>query len=225
MRRDEMPPAGGGATDFEPPFPVQFQGSRLARWVLAWLGWKVEFAGLPALQGVLVVYPHTSNWDFVVLMLAKLSLGVPVQFWGKAPLFGIPLFGRWLRRMGGVPVQRTAPAGVVGQAVTLFEQYKREGRYFWLGLAPEGTRKALPGWRSGFYKTTVRAGVPLGLVQLDYGRKRVRATCFITLRGEPAADMARIAGYYQGVRGCVPGNAAPIVLLDASVPRTETVVK
>lgn len=212
-------------SEFPKPYPVQFRGSRVARSLLAMAGWRVRFEGLPALQGVLIVYPHTSNWDFIVMMLAKWSLGVPIHFWGKDRLFHIPLFGRWLRWLGGVPVERTAPRGVVGQAVQAFAQARQAGRYFWLGLAPEGTRKAIAGWRSGFYQTAVQAGVPLGLVRLDYAQREVRVLDFITLSGTPQGDMARIAEVYAGARGLVQANAAPVCLLDVSVPRADTIVR
>lgn len=211
--------------DFTLPYPVQFKGRALAAKLLGWFGWQVEFVGLPARQGVLVVYPHTSNWDFIVMVLAKWALGVPVRFWGKDRLFRVPLLGRWLRALGGIPVARTSPHGVVGQAVAAFRAHQATDTYFWLALAPEGTRKAIPGWRSGFYRTAVQAGVPLGLVRLDYGRRRITVTHFIRLQGDEAADFARIAAVYEGVTGHVPGNAAPIRLLDPSVPRTETVVQ
>lgn len=218
-------PAPDCGNDFSPPHPVQFQGHPFARWLLELAGWRVDFAGLPALQGVLVVYPHTSNWDFVVMVLVKWSVGVPVRFWGKDRLFAIPLFGRWLRGLGGVPVNRTASQGVVGQAVDVFRDHQARGAYFWLALAPEGTRKAIPGWRSGFYQTTVQAGVPLGLIRLDYGRREVTVTHFIRLNGDEAQDFARIAAIYGGVTGRVPANAAPIRLLDLSIPRTDTIVR
>lgn len=189
------------------------------------MGWRVDFAGLPALQGILVVYPHTSNWDFIVMMLAKWALGVPVRFWGKDRLFAIPLFGLWLRWLGGVPVQRTAPNGVVGQAVDTFRAHQATNRYFWLGLAPEGTRRPTAGWRSGFYQTALQAGVPLGLVRLDYGRREVCVRHFIHVTGDEVSDFARIAAVYTGVRGRIPANAAPVRLLDASVPRTDTIVR
>jgi 1-acyl-sn-glycerol-3-phosphate acyltransferase len=205
--------------------PLRFRGSRLAAFLLRLGGWRVFFDGLPALQGVLIVYPHTSNWDFVVMLLAKWSLGVPVRFWGKDKLFRIPLFGRWLRWVGGVPVNRVAPQGITAQVLDIFAAKKAGGTYFWLGLAPEGTRKRIPGLRSGFYRTALGAGVPLGLVSLDYARREVRATEFIRLTGDEAADMARIAAAYEGVRGRNPGNAAPLVLLDASVSRADTIVR
>jgi 1-acyl-sn-glycerol-3-phosphate acyltransferase len=203
---------------------VQFRGSRIAAALLRLAGWRLHFEGLPALQGVLVVYPHTSNWDFVVMVLARWSVGVPASFWGKDRLFRIPLFGRWLRWLGGVPVDRTSPNGVTAQAVEIFRERIRAGRYFWLGLAPEGTRKYLPGLRSGFYRTALAAGVPLGLVKLDYGRREVTVLDFLALSGDASVDVARMAAVYQGVRGLVPGRAAPLVLLDPSVPRVDTIV-
>ena len=205
--------------------PLRFRGSPLARALLRLAGWRVLFEGLPQRQGVLVVYPHTSNWDFIVMILAKWSIGIPVRFWGKDRLFHVPLFGRWLRWLGGIPVDRTAASGVTRETVDLLCKARERGEYFWLGLAPEGTRKHLPGWRSGFYRTAVGADVPLGLVRLDYARREVRALDFIHLSGDERADMARIAAAYEGVRGLVPERAAPIRLLDPSVPRADTIVK
>ena len=211
--------------DYPRPFPLQFHGSALARWVLARFGWSVHFEGFPALQGIVAVYPHTSNWDFIVMVLVKWALGVPASFWGKDKLFRIPLFGAWLRWLGGLPVERTSARGTVGQAVDLIESRKGRNEYFWLGLAPEGTRRKIPGWRSGFYRTALQAKIPLGLARLDYSRREVTLLDFIALTGDEAHDMARIASVYQGAVGKKPGNAAPIQLLAANVPRSETIVK
>lgn len=205
--------------------PLHPRGSRLARALLALFGWKVRFDGLPSLQGVLIVYPHTSNWDFVVGILAKWSIGIQVHFWAKDTLFRAPVFGAWMRWVGGVPVDRTAPQGLTRQVQEIFERSKSQGDYFWLALAPEGTRKYIPGLRSGFYRTAVAAGVPLGLVAFDYGRREVRVADFIELTGDEPADMRQIAAVLGGTRGKVPANAAPLRLLDASVPRADTIVK
>lgn len=213
------------SSDFPRPYPVQFAGSAVARWLLRRMGWRVHFEGLPALQGVLAVYPHTSNWDFVVLIVMKWAVGIPVRFWGKDSLFRIPLFGRWLRSLGGVPVERTAPQGMVGATVAQLQRARARGEYFWLAVTPEGTRKHIPGWRSGFYRTAVQAGMPLGLVRVDYRLREVTVVDFIHLSGDVAADFQRIAAAFEGVTGCKPANAAPIRLLDASVPRSETIVK
>ena len=211
--------------DYAPPHPVQFTGSAFARWLLRRLGWTVHFEGLPRLQGVIAVYPHTSNWDFCVLILVKWAIGIPVRFWAKDSLFRVPLFGRWLRWLGGIPVERTSAHGVVGGAVGQFQQAVSDKEYFWLAVAPEGTRKYLPGWRSGFYRTAVQAGVPLGLARLDYRLRELRLLEFISLCGDESQDFARIATVLEGVTACRPERASPICLLDAKVPRSETIVK
>jgi 1-acyl-sn-glycerol-3-phosphate acyltransferase len=198
--------------DFGPPWVVQFRGLAWARRLLRLFGWRVCFEGLPARQGVLVVYPHTSNWDFVVLVLVKWAIGIPVFFWGKDSLFRVPLLGRWLRALGGIPVDRHAPQGMVGQVTQHLRAAVAEDRYFWLALAPEGTRSLTPGWRSGFYQACSSAGVPLGLVRLDFARREVLALDFIRLGGDPTLDMPRIAGFYDGVRGRVATQASPIRL-------------
>ena len=203
--------------------PVQLQGNRLARWLLACWGWRVDFNGLPGLQGIFVVYPHTSNWDFVVAVMAKWSIGLQLQFLGKDSLFRFPVFGRWLRWIGGIPVDRSAPGGLVGQAIEAFSQAKSSGTYFWLGLSPEGTRKKTPGWRSGFYKTAVQANVPVCLVQLDFAQRRVDVTHFLQLSGDESVDLDTIAAFFSKVQGCNPDNASPVVLLsDRSTARSRT---
>ena len=210
--------------DFTKPYTFQYQGSWLASRILALMGWRVQFEGFPTLQGVAVVYPHTSNWDFPLMVVVKWALGVQVMFWGKDKLFDVPLLGRWMRWIGGIPVNRTAPGGVVGQVVSIFEQHKKTNKYLWLGLAPEGTRKLIPGWRSGFYQTAYRASVPLCLVKLDYKKREVSATDFVMLTGDEKQDMVRIAAIYQGVKGLYPEQAAPVQMLDAKVSRQDTVV-
>lgn len=211
--------------EFPKPYPVQFAGNRAAAWLLAQLGWRVQFNGLPTQQGVLAIYPHTSNWDFVILVMVKWAIGVPVKFWGKDKLFRIPLFGQWLTWLGGVPVERTAARGVVTQAVEQLQRARAQDAYFWLALAPEGTRKRIPGWRSGFYQTALRTGLPLGLVRLDYAAREVCVVDFMFLSGNEREDFKYIAAVYAAVEGRHPHNAAPICLLDPSVPRSETIVK
>jgi 1-acyl-sn-glycerol-3-phosphate acyltransferase len=190
--------------------PVQLTGSAFARALLRLAGWKIRFAGLPARQGVAIVYPHTSNWDFVVGMFAKWGIGIPVTFWGKDTLFRIPLFGRWLRWIGGVPVDRTAKSGVVGQMARALQAARDEDRFLWLALAPEGTRRLGEAWRSGFYHVALQAQVPVGLVFLDYGKREVGVNRFLMLSGDVQADMAAVAGGFGEPRGRRAHLAAPI---------------
>ncbi len=211
--------------DYPGPHPVRFRRSAVVTAAMAALGWSVRFDGLPTRQGVFAIYPHTSNWDVVILVLAKWALGIPVWFWAKEALFRIPVFSPWLRWIGGVPVSRTSPHGVVGQAVQHFARARADDRLLWLALTPEGTRKRLGGWRSGFYQTVLQTGVPLGLVRLDYRRREVCVTRFLRLTGNAGVDFSRIACAFEGVVGRVAQNASPICLLDPAVPRSETVVR
>ena len=191
---------------------VGLHGSATARAVLAAAGWHVKFDGLPARQGVVIVYPHTSNWDFVIGLLAKWAIGFTLSFWGKDSLFRIPILGRWLRWVGGVPVDRHHPRGVVGQMVERMAQAREQDEFFWLALAPEGTRSYIDHWRSGFYQVALKAEVPLGLAYFDYVDRIVGVNTFIRLSGDVEADMAAIASHLGHRRGKKPHLAAPIRL-------------
>lgn len=191
---------------------VQLRGSRLARACLAAAGWQLDFDGLPARQGVVIVYPHTSNWDFIVGILAKWAMGMPATFWGKDSLFRVPVFGRWLRWLGGVPVERGSSRGMVGAMVQRFTEARAQDDFMWLALAPEGTRSWAPRWRSGFYQVSTGADVPLALAHLDYGRRRVGIHSCLQLSGNVTADMAEIAARLGTARGHRPAQAAPVTL-------------
>lgn len=207
-------------TDFPPPQAVQLPGSAVGRWVLRRLGWRVHCDGLPALQGVLIVYPHTSNWDPVFAYAVKWALGLRLRYWAKASLFRIPLLGAWLRSFGGIPIERGKGAqGMVGDTVAQMKRAQQRGEYFWLALAPEGTRKYVPGWRSGFYRVAVRAGVPLGMMVLNYQKREARVLDFLRLTGDESVDMARIAAALEPHAVAYhPQDAAPVRLLDSAAP-------
>jgi 1-acyl-sn-glycerol-3-phosphate acyltransferase len=139
-------------------------------------------------------------------------MGIEAKFWGKHTLFRIPLFGAWLRWLGGVPVDRAAARGVVEQMVDLFERKRQASEYFWLAVTPEGTRSWRPAWRSGFYRVTLGAQVPILLAALDYGRKQIRVVDVIALSGHVDEDMKRIAQAFEGCTGRRAELAAPIRL-------------
>ena len=190
--------------------PIQFKGSRLALWLLGRLGWRLEFAGFPTLQGVAIVYPHTSNWDFPIGLLAKWAMGVPAHFWGKDTLFKFPLVGAWMRWVGGMPIDRSSSKGVVGQMVHTFDLHKQKDQLLWLGLAPEGTRSHTPGWRSGFYQLALGAKLPLALVKLDWGQRRFSVVDFYELTGHVEHDYAHMAQVFEGVKGFHVHQMGPI---------------
>jgi 1-acyl-sn-glycerol-3-phosphate acyltransferase len=190
--------------------PVQFKGSALAGWLLKRLGWRLVFNGFPARQGVAIVYPHTSNRDFPIGLLAKWALGIPARFWGKDALFKFPLFGAWMRWVGGIPIDRSSARGVVGQMVHVFDQHRQNDQLLWLALAPEGTRSHTPGWRSGFYQVALGAQVPLALVKLDWGQRCVSIVDFYELTGQVEADYAHLTQVFEGVQGFHPLQMSPV---------------
>ncbi|MBV8603153.1 MAG: 1-acyl-sn-glycerol-3-phosphate acyltransferase [Pelomonas sp.] len=194
------------------PRPVPLRGSRVARALLGLFGWRVAGAGLPALQGVVMVYPHTSNWDFVVAILAKWAFGIPVRFWAKDSLFRAPLFGAWVRWIGGVAVDRGSRNGIVADTAQALEDARARGEFFWLAVAPEGTRKRTEGWRSGAYQVARQARVPVGLATLDFGRKCVDFTRFVAISGDADADFALFARELADCRGKRPADASPVRL-------------
>lgn len=194
---------------------VATRRQRCAVRLLALFGWRVNFAPLPGPRGVVIVYPHTSNWDFVIGLLAKWAVGIRFRWLGKEALFkgacGAvlgPLFRAW----GGEPIERGASTGAIGR---LAQQINAADEY-WLALAPEGTRKHRDCWRSGFYHIALTAGVPLGMACIDYGTKEVRLVSYAVLSGDVDADLACIRDAYRSCRGLKPECAAPIAFAGAA---------
>jgi 1-acyl-sn-glycerol-3-phosphate acyltransferase len=198
--------------------PLQFRGSALARWVLSLFGWKVLFDGLPGPRGVIAVYPHTSNWDYPLGLLAKWAMGVPAHYWGKNSLFTVPILGRFMHWTGGIPVNRTSKTGMVTDTVRAMQA----ADFFWFGVAPEGTRKRIAGWRSGFYRVACGAVVPICVTYFDYPTKTIDLTHFFTPTGDEAVDFAFMAKVLEGKLGLKPQNMSPIVLLDDKVARDKS---
>ncbi|WP_136419120.1 1-acyl-sn-glycerol-3-phosphate acyltransferase [Herbaspirillum sp. ST 5-3] len=182
---------------------------RFAVRALALFGWRVNFAPLPGPRGVVIVYPHTSNWDFVIGLFAKWGVGVPFRWLGKEALFRGAcgaLLGPLFRAWGGEPIERGASTGAIERLAVRIKQ----ADHYWLALAPEGTRKYRDTWRSGFYHIALSAGVPLGIACIDYQKKEVRLVDYITLTGDLESDLARIRDVYSSVRGLRPEYASPI---------------
>lgn len=193
------------------PEKLPHLSQRLALRLLALFGWHVQFAPLPGPRGVVIVYPHTSNWDFPIGILAKWAVGVPIRWLGKEALFsgtcGL-LFGRLFRHLGGEPIERRASTG----AIERLGQHIRDSDWYWLALAPEGTRNYRPYWRSGFYHIAMAAKVPLAIAYIDYATRTVGVVDHVDLTGDIEFDMERIRAAYAGHQGLRPEMAAPITL-------------
>ena len=173
----------------------------VARLMILASGWRFEGA-LPNLkQFVLIVAPHTSNWDFLVGITAMFALDVRATFLGKDTLFKAP-FGFVLRWMGGVPVDRQSPHNVVEQMIGHLKNRER----MILALSPEGTRKKIPRWRTGFYWVAVGAGVPIVPMALDFSRKRFIIHPPQTMTGNAEQDMAHLQTFFRADQAFKPNR-------------------
>jgi 1-acyl-sn-glycerol-3-phosphate acyltransferase len=163
------------------------------------MGWHIEgeVPNLP--KFVAIGAPHTTNWDFVVGMAALLTLGIHVHWLGKDSIFKWPVKYLW-HWLGGEPVDRVNPHGVVEQTIDMFNGHER----FVLALSPEGTRKTIPKWRMGFYHIAKGAKVPLLLVAFDFEHNSLNLGPLFFPTGNLAADMKTILAHYANVKGKYP---------------------
>jgi len=182
-----------------PELPAQMPRTRggafwrwLGRSVLRLGGWRMVGPIPPVGRAVVVVAPHSSNWDGIWGMAAKLAMGVDIRVLGKAQLFWWPL-GPILRRLGAIPVDRDQPQGVVEQAVELI----RSSEQIWYVIAPEGTRKPVKEWKRGFWKIAHGAQVPVLTAYFHYPERIIGFGPAFHTTGNMEVDMAALRQWYR----------------------------
>ncbi len=180
--------------------------SRIANYLLNAMGWKIHYQAPPQNHGLIIFYPHTSNWDFVIGILYKWSTGLPLHFWIKDNAINTPILGSFIRSVGGIGINRRAPKGVVKTTINAMQQQD----FFWLAVAPEGTRSYSNGWRTGFYHVWNNSACPLGLAYMDYGKREIGVLDYVLNSGNMQADFAALEKYYQGRTGYHVKQAAPV---------------
>jgi 1-acyl-sn-glycerol-3-phosphate acyltransferase len=165
---------------------------RLGRVALALTRWRLvgDVPDLP--KFVAIVAPHTSNWDFPVGVLVMFALDLKVHWFGKDSLFRSPL-GPLFRCLGGRPVNRGTPEGVVDEMAAIV----RAEPHFVLALAPEGTRQKVARWRTGFYHIAESAGIPIVPVSIDWSRREVTIHTPTFPTGNLTADLAALQRLYH----------------------------
>lgn len=164
-------------------------------------GWRLQDdrpAGLD--RYIVVVAPHTSNWDFFVgLAVRSIARMDEVKYLAKASLFKPP-FGWIFRALGGYPVDRSKHNNLVDAVVAMFERGEIKG----IGITPEGTRKYQPIWKTGFHRIATQARVPIILITFDYPRKLAIISPPFPLTDDPEADIVRMKDWFRPHKGKNP---------------------
>jgi len=174
----------------------------MAKGILGLMGWKVtgEYPyHIP--KKVMVVAPHTSNWDFPLGLLAREVLGDWVQFVGKASLFKAPI-GWLMKALGGIPVERARSTNFVMAVVKEFEKRDKLTILF----AAEGTRKRVDKLKTGYYYVAKQADVPLTFFRFDHAKKEMHFSAAYYLTDDAEADQAYVEDYFRGIQGRIPKN-------------------
>lgn len=170
----------------------------LAKFIFqSFLGWSIEGRFDKTIpKTVVIILPHTSWHDFYIGALTRKIINVPIHYVAKKELFDSP-FGWYFKWMGGEPIERTSKQNKVEQIVELFNS-KEEFR---LAIAPEGTRKKVDRWKTGFYYIAHHAKVPITSVAFDYSTKTVKISEPFYTTGHYEQDLQDLQEFYKGVVG------------------------
>lgn len=179
----------------------------MARLLLRVLGWRIEGEAPRIVKYVLIMAPHTSNWDFFLMLAARSEFRVSATWMGKAVLFRWP-FGTLLRALGGIPVDRSSRNDAVRQMADVIRRAER----IVVAIPPEGTRKRTEHWKSGFYHIAQSAQVPIVLTYLDYGRKRAGFGPVLDSKLPADALMAEAREFYRTIIPKYPECFGPVRL-------------
>jgi len=171
---------------------------KLARFIyFKLLGWKLvgTFPGHLD-KFVIIVVPHTSWIDFFLSLLIREVWQEQINFIAKKSLFDSPL-GWFFRWMGGAPIDRSKSSDTVSATAKIFDGREK----FRLALSPEGTRKKVDKWKTGFYYIAKTADVPIVLVAFDYGKKQIKVSEPYLTTDDKEADFKNYEDFFIGVLG------------------------
>lgn len=164
------------------------------------LGWKLvgDFKANAIKKCIIIAVPHTSWHDFYMGLLIRQIAGIKISFMGKKELFKWP-FGWYFRKVGGIPLDRTPGQNKVEAIAKEFEK-RDELR---LTLAPEGTRKKVTSWKTGFYYIAKQANVPIIMITFDFGKKQNVISAPFYPTDDIEADFEYMYSFFKGVKGKV----------------------
>jgi len=171
----------------------------IGRLILSVFRWRVTGKMHNAPKFVMVWAPHTSLWDFFIAHASMLAVGFQSS-WLVAARHARGPVGAIMRRLGGIPIHRSTSHNVVSQMVETFNANNR----LLLAISPEGTRRKVDKWKTGFWYIAVQAGVPIQLVSFDYENRVTECGPVIEPSDDIDVDMKRIQNFYKGIRAKNP---------------------
>ena len=179
------------------------RGNKFSQWlgktVLKLMGWRYSGTFPCSSKLIIVVAPHTSNWDFVIGIAVVFYLRLKISFFGKHSIF-IPPFDRILRRLGGIPIERSSKNGVVDDMASKM----KEAESMILALSPEGTRSPISPWKTGFLHIAHKANVPVLMVAFNYKKKLIEFGPTHNISDNTQHELNRIYQHYDKVQGKYP---------------------
>ena len=175
---------------------------RISHLILKIAGWRVVGTLPHSTRFVIIAAPHTSNWDFPLMLLISFAMEMKVNWMGKDAIFRKPFKGffKWL---GGIPIDRSSNNNVVQQSIDTLTHNENLA----LIVPPSGTRQRVTRWKTGFYHIANGAKVPIALGFLDYQKKIGGIGPHLVPQGNLAVDMEIISKFYAQVTGKYPENA------------------
>ena len=191
--------------------PLSFRAHRpkalqwLGRVVLSFMGWKVNGGISDEHEGkklVVVLAPHTSNWDGILGVAAIAGLDAKITFIGKHTVFKYFALGAFMRYMGGIPVDRTKPGGIIQDAIDQI----REMNGTLIGMAPEGTRSKVKEWKTGFLRIAEELNTKIVPASIDFAKKEILLGKIFTPSGNKLKDIADLKKYYEAFTPKHPEN-------------------
>jgi 1-acyl-sn-glycerol-3-phosphate acyltransferase len=166
------------------------------------IGWHAQGRDITHSKFVLIAAPHTSNWDFPLMLMVILKLRLRVFWMGKHTLFPFG-FAWFMKYLGGIPINRSKSHNVVNETIKLFETHEK----LIVLIPPEGTRSKVKHWKSGFYRIARGANVPVLLGHVDAEKKIAKLDEFFFPSDDLDADMKKIRAFYAAAKGLITAKS------------------
>jgi len=180
----------------------------ISRLIFFITGWKVV-GSIPKdlKKAVIIAAPHTSYWDFLYARCAFFIMDIPMKITIKKEVVEFPVFGWFARQLGAIAVDRNPANGGLKRKVSLVDamvKLLKENDELIMMVTPEGTRKHVKRWKSGFYRVAKQAEIPIILGYLDYSKKHAGVGPIVMPTGDYASQLVEIQEFYMDKKGKYP---------------------